>query len=126
MRVILAGPVPPPHGGVSVHIERLRNRLLECGIDVDIRDEQQSGESFGAFVRRAGFVDLDELEGIFHCHIHNPWTLGIAGVRARIGGAMIVTVHTLNSRLLRENGFFRRIVLKRLLRGSTGLLSAKR
>ena len=111
-----------------MHIERLRNRLLECGIDVDIRDEQQSGESFGAFVRRAGFVDLDELEGIFHCHIHNPWTLGIAGVRARIGGAMIVTVHNPRTVDSFENGFFPEDCLERDFSGEygTGLLSAKR
>src|SRR4051812_24220198 len=38
MKVLLVGPYPPPHGGVSVHVAALRNELREAGIRCVVLD----------------------------------------------------------------------------------------
>src|SRR4051812_34151052 len=38
MKVLLIGPHPPPHGGVSVHVAALRSELRETGIPCAVLD----------------------------------------------------------------------------------------
>ena len=90
MKVTLFGPLPPPHGGVSVHVERLIEALEARGVDVKHEDEQGPGESFSRLLRR---VFQTAGKGILHSHVHNPWTLWALGMRATFGRPTVVTVH---------------------------------
>ena len=38
MRVLLIGPRPPPHGGISVHVEGIQRELLASGVNCRVLD----------------------------------------------------------------------------------------
>lgn len=90
MNIVLLGPLPPPHGGVSVHLNRL-TAGLQCGVKlVKVESEQGEKESFLSFAWR---VLRASRRGILHSHVHNPWTLWLLGWRHAILGPTLVTVH---------------------------------
>jgi hypothetical protein len=38
MKILLVGPYPPPHGGVSVHVWGIHRRLTEAGVPCRVLD----------------------------------------------------------------------------------------
>lgn len=70
-KILLIGPYPPPYGGVSVHIKRLKS-LLSGGFDVDIVDEGRNRKdgifnlrslNIGRYLRKVFAADI--------VHIHS-------------------------------------------------------
>src|SRR5262249_26234074 len=45
MKVLLIGPYPPPHGGVSVHVAALKSELREAGVTSAVLDLVPSPEA---------------------------------------------------------------------------------
>lgn len=96
MRILLIGPHPPPHGGISVHVAGVYRKLLAAGAICHLLDMSQvrPGFAFGwAVVRHA-------LQGwTLHLHTngHNTksWLLALAcGVAGQFRGGALLTLHS--------------------------------
>jgi len=46
MKILLIGPVPPPHGGISVHVSELRRQLTAAGIPCEVLDTRDVRRGF--------------------------------------------------------------------------------
>jgi glycogen synthase len=46
MKVLLIGPYPPPHGGISVHVLTIHRRLVAEGVSTSIMDPRHSRNKF--------------------------------------------------------------------------------
>jgi glycogen(starch) synthase len=96
MRVLLIGPCPPPHGGISVHVSEIYQNLVASGVTCRVLDSSagRPGRRFGLSVVRHAF------EGwTLHLHTngHNvkSWLLALGcGLAGQFGGASILTLHS--------------------------------
>ena len=96
MRVLLIGPYPPPHGGISVHVSGIRRQLTAAGIACRVLDTGvvRPGAAFGLTVLRQAF------EGwTLHLHTngHNvkSWLLALGcGLAGQFRGGSILTLHS--------------------------------
>jgi len=95
MRVLLIGPRPPPHGGISVHVSGIHRELMAAGVTCRVVDTN--------CVRRPGFaltVLRHAVQGwTLHLHTngHNvkSWLLALGcGLAGQLRGASILTLHS--------------------------------
>jgi len=96
MKVLLIGPFPPPHGGISVHVSGIHRQLLAAGEECGILDTSRirPGVRFaGSLMRRvcAGWT--------LHLHTngHNlrSWLVALfCAVTGRVSGGCILTLHS--------------------------------
>jgi glycosyltransferase involved in cell wall biosynthesis len=110
LKLVLVGPYPPPHGGISVHVATAQRLLSEAGVDcrvIDVtRPEADAGPGRGRRRGwRAGWALAGEVRryarGGFTPHVHanghsaRSWLqvlgCGIAGRRAP---ARLLTLHS--------------------------------
>jgi glycogen(starch) synthase len=106
MKVLLVGPHPPPHGGVSVHVAALRRQLAEAGAEVRVLDlDPRAPRSADRLTIRGGLdlvrtVWAHARDGyVVHLHTngHNvkSWLIVLAvGVAARPAPRALVTLHS--------------------------------
>ena len=97
MKILLIGPVPPPHGGISVHVLAAARRLQSEGAEAVVLDPSR-------YARRSGFLrDLWRQApgaGAMHLHTngHNPksWLLALLSAIAawRVAGPRTLTLHS--------------------------------
>jgi glycosyltransferase involved in cell wall biosynthesis len=96
MRILLIGPHPPPHGGISVHVAGLHRQLLAAGVTCRVLDMSlvRPGFGFGWTVLRHA------LRGwTLHLHTngHNvkSWLLALGcGLAGQFRGGCILTLHS--------------------------------
>jgi glycogen synthase len=96
MRVLLIGPRPPPHGGISVHVSGIQRQLLASGVTCRVLDMSlvRPGWGFGLAVLRHA------LQGwTLHLHTngHNvkSWLVAFAcGLAGQARGGCILTLHS--------------------------------
>lgn len=96
MRVLLIGPHPPPHGGISVHVSGIRQQLTTAGIACRVLDTGlvRSGPAFGLTALRHAVAGWT-----LHLHTngHNvkSWWLALAcGLAGQFRGGSILTLHS--------------------------------
>jgi len=96
IKVLLIGPVPPPVGGVSVHIARLTHRIiatddLDCFVfDVGrFKFFDRNLTSSNLIAAIVFFLKCD----IVHLHISNQWKVFIARFAKAFGKKVIYTRH---------------------------------
>ena len=59
MKLLLVGPYPPPHGGVSVHVAGLKDRADRAGVPCRVLNTERSAPNSKKYVRNrtaAGFI----------------------------------------------------------------------
>jgi glycosyltransferase involved in cell wall biosynthesis len=99
MRIALVGDRPPPHGGISVHVENLASQLQQAGTQVEVLDTAHT-RSLPAFSRK--LASLVARGFLLHVHTagHNEksWLLAMTGGLAR--GPLHRNLITLHSGLL--------------------------
>jgi len=106
MKVLLVGPYPPPHGGISVHVAQARRLLNSCGAECRVLNIDRTAGPSPEYERvRHGF-DLARIvlahaaqRQIIHVHIngHNrkAWLLAAAcAVAAFPAPARLLTLHS--------------------------------
>ena len=101
--VTLIGSYPPPYGGVSVHIKRLRRGLRQRNIEVSVLADPGSGSREpGIEPRRLGPAwSVDRLlrgrRGVIHFHLSGLVSARLLGlsVIAALGRPVVLTVHSL-------------------------------
>lgn len=122
MKVIQIGIYPPPVGGISVHIKRLKIYLEKNGIQCTVYNEGNliSNEtnviqivSYKKFILKLLFLKAD----IFHFHTTNKFMRMLLGFFKFFRKNIILTVHgeSLNNQLL-NSGFLSRYLMIRSLK----------
>jgi len=106
MNIHLVGPTPPPFGGVSVHIMRLRRRLLERGHQCTVWGNQHQPEArmfrLGTLWQGARRLAHVERDAILHFH-ESPLLAGLAAAKR---DRVLYTVHNERIRYQLEGGRF--------------------
>ena len=96
MKILLIGPCPPPHGGVSVHLAGVRQELLEAGIPCMVLDPARTSSKARFLLTVLRYA----LRGwMIHVHTnghnHRSWLLiGLCGLAAVFGRGALLTLHS--------------------------------
>jgi glycogen(starch) synthase len=106
MKLLLVGPYPPPHGGVSVHVAEMKRRAHSEGIPCRVLNtDRKAGPSqhYIPVTGAGGFVFhllRHALRGwTIHIHTngHNlkSWLVAFAGgIAGRLGPGSVLTLHS--------------------------------
>ncbi|OZB97659.1 glycosyltransferase family 4 protein [Paenibacillus sp. XY044] len=122
MKVVFIGPLPPPRGGVSVHLSRLSAVMERQGIGYEIYNEAKGASRkphvhplnrYRRFLFKIPFLKGD----VLHFHTIDPRLRSLLGLYKRLGQKIILTVHGVNLEdQIRHSGPFRRWILLRSLK----------
>lgn len=117
LKVALFGPYPPPYGGVSIHIQRLQNYLLNKNIECIVYDITQFLTSTKELISSS---TLKNWPWIFNCsnsvvHIHNSGAnlkkIILLSILLKMrGNKIIVTYHSLRDNVEQFNWFKKKIL----------------
>jgi glycogen(starch) synthase len=96
MKILLIGPCPPPHGGISVHVAGIQRELAAAGIRYSVLDTSRV-RNWMAF--HAGLVRRAMGGWMLHIHTngHNwkSWVIAfVCGLAGRLGTGSILTLHS--------------------------------
>jgi glycosyltransferase involved in cell wall biosynthesis len=96
MKVLLIGPLPPPHGGISVHVSEIHRQLTAAGITCRVLDMNlvRPGFGFALAVLRHAFTGWTLH---FHTNGHNvkSWLLALGcGLAGQSRGGCVLTLHS--------------------------------
>lgn len=105
MKLLLVGPAPPPHGGISVHLETARRLLRTAGIACDVIDPSKLGPATrgGRWLRAARLARTlrSRAHGGWTVHVHinghnaTSWQLAVfCGGAAAAAPARLLTLHS--------------------------------
>lgn len=119
-KIALLGSYPPPYGGVSIHIQRLKYELEKKGIECVVYDflgEKDLSDDNVVVVRNPKKWLLKYLftakENIIHVHT-SDWRLrAVIGLMGLIGKRTIISIHgeSLNNSLKNTGWFRKRIII---------------
>lgn len=96
MRVLLIGPRPPPHGGISVHVEGIHRQLLAAGITCRVLDMNVVRPGFG-FAWNVLRYGLQGWTLHLHTNGHNlkSWLIALwCGFAGQSRGGCVLTLHS--------------------------------
>lgn len=132
MRAVIIGPYPPPYGGRSIHIKRLKEQLEKKGIDVVIYNTGGEVDSPREnIIKIKGIIGLLRLlifltrEKIIHHHDEGWKSRVIIGLMGLLGKKIIFSIHSsvaLKDDIERGN-LFKRELLKLVLRRSSFIIA---
>ena len=96
MKLLLIGPYPPPHGGVSVHMAGIQRDLTAAGICCGVLDTDRVPSWAGFGVTLANHALLG---WTFHVHTNghnrNSWLLALGcGLIGQSRGGCVLTLHS--------------------------------
>lgn len=106
MKLLLVGPYPPPHGGVSVHVAQMQRHAHAQGIPCRVLNTDRSAEPSPKYlpVRRAsGFLFnlIRHARRGWTIHVHTnghnikSWLVALAaGMAGRLGPGSLLTLHS--------------------------------
>jgi len=93
MKILLIGPCPPPHGGISVHVAGIHRRLQGAGVRCETLDSTDASRPGFAI----GLAQYSFRGWTLHVHVngHNwtSWALALECGLAPSGGC-VLTVHS--------------------------------
>ncbi len=96
MKIMLVGPYPPPHGGVSVHLAGIERRLAAVGIPNKVLDTSRR-RSWAGLVGSLVRFAVDGWTVHFHSNGHNwkDWTIAlVCGLAGRPCAGSILSLHS--------------------------------
>ncbi|MEC0094222.1 glycosyltransferase family 4 protein [Paenibacillus macquariensis] len=121
MKIVMIGPMPPPIGGISIHIKRLVQRLEGRGIACDVYNEsdvvlsQECVYPIGSYKKLA--LKIPFMKGdLFHFHSISRTVRILLGFYKMCGKKIILTVHgeSLLDQITSSNPLMRLILLTSL------------
>lgn len=125
MKILLLGPYPPPHGGVSVHVAEARKRLEAAGVPCRVANIDPRAPASGDYI---GIRTARELATVLWRHARGGWTLHLhtnghnrkswlialaCGLAGRLGPGCALTLHSGMMPAYLAGGNFRRRALAR-------------
>lgn len=127
MKILYCGPIAPPAGGISIHIDRLCKRLIKCGVEPIFCDESRLVKPLTFNLRKGAlreYIALLTQADIVHVHSGNQ----IFRLLHLIAGAIlrkriVLTLHSARGNLM-ETAFWRvfyRVLNPRLIFVNEGL-----
>jgi glycosyltransferase involved in cell wall biosynthesis len=103
MKVNIIGPYPPPYGGISVHVKRMKKYLTSMGVEVEVfKDNKRT------------FFKIPFLQGVIHLHSISLKKRIIMGLFASLFNKKIVlTIHgeSLHNQLEESNWIAKKLLL---------------
>jgi len=96
MRVLLIGPRPPPHGGISVHVSGIHRQLMAAGITCRVLDMNVVRPGFG-FAWEVLRYGLQGWTLHLHTNGHNlkSWLIALGcGLAGQFRGGCVLTLHS--------------------------------
>jgi hypothetical protein len=96
MKILLIGPQPPPHGGISVHVAGIERRLTNAGVRCRVLDTTKISNRLRFAITLVSFA----LRGwTLHLHTNghnrNSWILAwLSGIAGRVGRGSVLTLHS--------------------------------
>jgi glycosyltransferase involved in cell wall biosynthesis len=106
MKLLLIGPFPPPHGGISVHVAEAKKQLDRAGIDSRVLNMNRTAPQSEEYIcLRSG----TQLLRVLLAHVRQGWTLHLhtnghndrswlialaCGLIGRLAPACLLTVHS--------------------------------
>lgn len=125
MKLLLIGPYPPPHGGISVHVCEAKKQLDQAGVRCEVLslDRRAAQNAHSPYARSGARFLLDLFRyarrgWTFHLHTngHNEksWMMAlICGLAGQLGPACILTLHSgMAPMYLRNAGGWRRLLAR--------------
>jgi glycogen(starch) synthase len=96
MKILLIGPRPPPHGGISVHVSEIHRQLLAAGVRSAILDTSQIGSRFRFAMKLTRYAALGwTLQVHTNGHNRNSWMLALlCGIAGQWSRGSILTLHS--------------------------------
>lgn len=120
MKVVLIGPYPPPYGGISVHVKRIKQYLEKSCADVvvfneckkDISSSIKAIKKYRTFIFKVPFIKGD----VLHFHILDKRLRILLGLYKILGKKIILTLHgeSLNEQINESNVFVKFLLLRSL------------
>lgn len=96
--ILLIGPLPPPKGGVSLHIERLSRAMVATGLQHEFIDESRISKSGVTNLRRISpptYLRMLATAEVVHIHSSNHFVRTVHTLLARAMGIKVIqTVHS--------------------------------
>jgi len=128
-KIALIGPYPPPYGGISVHIKRLKEQLEKKGYECLVYDLGRHKPTEGNIIRvkhskrwllRNFFFATEDI-----VHYHNSywrWRV-IMGMMGLLGKKTVITIHGESLRdSLKGSNLFKKHILKFALKHTAAII----
>ena len=96
MKILLIGPQPPPHGGISVHVAGIERQLIAAGVQCRVLDTTKIANRWRFAITLVGFAVRGwTLHLHTNGHNRNSWILAwLCGMAGRIGRGSVLTLHS--------------------------------
>lgn len=96
MKILLVGPAPPPHGGISVHVSGICKQLVGAGVECAILDTSvipdrlRFAMELASYAARGWTIHLHT-----NGHNRNSWMLALlCGIAGKCNGRCVLTLHS--------------------------------
>ena len=128
-KIALIGAYPPPYGGVSIHIQRLKNKLekknVECFVYSFSENNYENIKNVKSITNPKKWI-LKYLftsnEDIIHSHI-SDWRLRIIiSLMSLIGKKSIISIHGENLKTSLKGNYFKKMLIKISLKLSSAVV----
>lgn len=119
MKIALIGSYPPPYGGISIHIQRMKEHLQKKGVDVIVYDgsgiakDEENVVCIPNFKKWLLKYFFFAKEDVIHCHSPNWKMRVIIGFMSFLGKKTVITIHGESlSDSLKKGSWFRKKLIK--------------
>lgn len=98
LRVGIIGVLPPPYGGITIHVKRLRDYLISKGVNLTLLDEYKGIDRIRSNIRHHGgirkyFRNTNFINHVYHYHSPNRFIRFFLGIISIFGFKTIITLH---------------------------------
>lgn len=124
--VLLIGPLPPPKGGISIHLYRLSRALKQRGIPFEILNESRRVNVQARSLRQTAlphYLRMLKQAGVVHIHTGNPTLRLFHAIAARLCGARtLITLHS-HKKMTGPRRVFRDLFVRAACRVADGTIA---
>ena len=98
LRVGIIGVLPPPYGGITIHVKRLMDYLISRGVNITLLDEYKGINKIRSNIRYYGgirkyFRNTNFINHVYHYHSPNRFMRLFLGIISIFGFKTIITLH---------------------------------
>jgi glycogen synthase len=96
MKILLIGPYPPPHGGISVHVSGIHRQLVAAGMQCAVLDTSVIPDRLSFTGKLASYAARGwTLHLHTNGHNRNSWLLALlCGIAGQWNGGCVLTLHS--------------------------------